>query len=70
MTFDEFKDSYGDKTPKEKLDLMLEQILYMRTDAILQGEAHSREERNYYCSEQNYMWERIQWLKEEIEKSL
>lgn len=70
MTFDEFKNSYGDKTPKEKLNLMLEQVLYMITDAVLQGEAHSQEERNYWATEQNHMWERIQWLKEEIEKSL
>lgn len=69
MTLDDFKDVYKDKTPLEKLRLLLVQTDIIRGDARNQESAKWRcndEEAAYWRNEIHAMEERIQWLYDQL----
>lgn len=65
MTFESFVDVYKDKSPVEKLDLLVEQVALIHQkeqfayEATIRG---NREDHDYYVSEADHMRKRAKWL--------
>ena len=73
MTLDDFKDVYGDYTPMQKLDLLIENEGYRRNNAVsAERERINRNEKGEeYCrSEERQMTLRVFWLYTEIMSAL
>lgn len=69
MTLEDFKDVYKDKTPLEKLKLLIVQTNYIRDDvrSLARDEMNGNEKgADYMRSEIKAMEDRIQWLYDQL----
>lgn len=73
MTYTDFVDVYKDAPPAKKLDLLLEaNDIYAHSRVMTLTAAHNfnHQDQEYYSKETDHMSRRIQWLYNELKKTL
>ena len=73
MTLEAFKEIHAGKTAAEKLDLLIENMYYIRNNAVSAERDrmnHNTKGEEYCRSEEQHMQLRVAWLYGEIMKAL